>query len=282
MMGCNQLRDLEAREKFHGMTQMKPFIPWSVDAITHTAVLESLESWAQASTAMTFPKDKAKPRPGWIGLATWELNERRGEYLKVVRIMAKKIARRPRNEQATAWNATNRIYAAMAMTLHAEIRKAAKDERKSFLEDLSEQLAAACNTKVVMRACSVLKYFRAGGRKPKVSYAKHPRMVLLEDGTPAETPTAAAMRWRRHFSAMEAGQNITLQQIADEAAGRQMITHEETLELEAKHLPTLQTVEGLFAAVKVVNAMSDYCIPGELFPQLLARKHMPVMFEAAY
>jgi hypothetical protein len=59
---------------------------------------------------------------------------------------------------------------------------------------------------------------------------------------------------------------------------------ENKLALQAKNLPTMQSVETLFATANAGKAMSVGSILADLykmFPQLLARYHLPVMLKAA-
>jgi hypothetical protein len=111
------------------------------------------------------------------------------------------MGKMPWRQKLAEWHAMNRRHAALRTTLQEGVRKPVMADWETFPEDMSKKLAQACDAEEVERVRSVLRYFRSGGWKSKASCAEAPRMVLLEDGAPAKTPTAAAPRWQRLVAA---------------------------------------------------------------------------------
>ncbi|CAE7435991.1 tyrP-A, partial [Symbiodinium necroappetens] len=164
--------------------------------------------------------------------------------------------------------------------LGRDIRRSVAFDRTHYLDGLASEVAqgnigdAKALYRVLRRAFPAARSARRQGITPLP-------MLMLEDGTVAQTTSARAEAWRTHFSAQEAGIAVSGPEYAEAFAHCTII---QARSLDVSLVPTLATVEKHILATKSARAAGPDGITAELLrldAPITARQLLPVFLKAS-
>ncbi|CAE7307614.1 unnamed protein product, partial [Symbiodinium sp. CCMP2456] len=202
-----------------------PDIPWNVGPDAHAAILAST---LQERLQQAFPSEERRKRQAYLSDAAWALQ---GGVAKLRRSLARlRCAIRfhsvaaafqtwrcwdspPLNVQLrSGWMQTAAVVEAGlgARLQHAAkgLRAQCKADRASFLASLADDVQAGKD-----EAHESLKKLLGSRKKRSCGPTVLPQVKDIH-GQVCQDPAAAIARWRQHFSALEAGKCMSLEEVA--------------------------------------------------------------------
>ena len=266
----------EGRRKLRVICENLRLQPWSLDADTHFALMQSqlLDELRAA-----FPVQRAQRSSSFLSVPTWMLKDHRA-WLRRQTLTCKK-----RVKLALAWVALRVWQRSVSWAVEVlsvalrlctdlrhvsgfvrdlrssrqELRRAVRHDRRQWLQELAEK-ALDQPVKDVVRQLRPL--LRTSGKRQATRRAIP--AVMLEDGSLADTHEAATARWVRHFEAVEGGSESTFDLLWQEKKARLQVYANEPVHIADGDVPTRCELEAALQRVSCGKACGPDEIPGEV------------------
>ncbi len=268
--------------------QALPSIPWCHGPTEHATIMNQA---IVDQLAKQFPMDPKTSKRGIIfANATWKLHAERGRLRKVLAFHGKALDRLHLHLSMQELKGVPSLKARHIVVLcyaikmaalhtiygdvHRDLRRFIAHDRALYLQGFAKALDHADKATIMKR----LKPLRLGKRVKDLGLRPLP-MVYLEDGTLATTATEARDRWRRHYSAMEGGTEISQKDLwYEDLRTRPPPRHQ----IELASVPTLTELEYQVRASRPSKAMGYDQLPPELLhfsPQQLSQYVWPLFLK---
>ena len=271
-----KMRSPEGQHTLKRICSEAPLFPWALDADSH---FQGLQEHLVSALAAEFPLHKHAKAGSFLSEATWVLRTHRiwlrsrtVELRKRIKMLGLLVAfrvwarDRPWGCQWACVAAelcgslrSAGDYITQLRSSRAELRRAVRKDRRSWLHSLAVDAPNLPVRDVLGRLKPLL---RAAGRKQGARRALP--AVEMEDGSLAASPAEAAERWARHFSIIEGGSPVTIEELLEAKRCRLGDSHKEEIQIQPGDVPTRVELERALLHTSCGKAAGPDCIPGEL------------------
>ncbi|CAE7819266.1 unnamed protein product [Symbiodinium microadriaticum] len=259
------------RATLEGILANAPRPSWEVSAHVHTA---QIAGYLQRALAKAFPRPHSRPLHPFLSETAWDLQHqvawlrRKCAHIKQVIRRQTLLAvfgawqgnRREAEPNASAWlrdaQVAEALYGFRLGCFAKALRSRCKADRASYMSELADQVQNAPDA--AYKAVSKLLCRR---RKQPFAPAVLPS-VLEADGSLCQTPEDTTRRWRQHFSALEAGEDRTPEELIQQLTSKGERAWPCPASLAS--IPTPLDVQTAARAAQRGKACGPDQIPGEL------------------
>ena len=259
------------RATLEGILAKAPRPSWEVSAHTHTA---QVAGYLQTALATAFPRPRSRPLHPFLSETAWDLQHQVARLRRKCAHIKQVIRRQTLLAVFGAWQGERRDVASpdsawlrdaqFAEALYGfrlgcfakALRNRCKADRASYMSDLADQVQNA--PEAAYKAVSKLLCRR---RKQPFAPAVLPS-VLEADGSLCQTPEDTRRRWRQHFSALEAGEDRTPEELIKQLTSKGERSWPSPASLAS--IPTPLDVQSAASAAQRGKACGPDQIPGEL------------------
>ena len=282
---CEQLR--------HTLQQI-PKIPWDTNVHEHAVQLRDA---LHETLYKTLGPEQTKRRQSYITDSTWATRTGKKKLKKLLLERESFM-----NTNWTLWafeawrkgtNLIDSIRPTVAWLLKfdretAHLRRllleTARELRNNLTQDrtsYAKECALNCQDKPIHLVFKELKKLRVGGLFRKRHLTPLP-MLQHPDGTIAEHPTEIAEIWRTHCATLEAGEQVTPEQLLDFVQHHDQ--HRRHLRINIEDIPTLSCLEKHIRKIKLNKATGCDAVPSNIFhicPSETSRILYPLLLKQA-
>ncbi|OLP97625.1 hypothetical protein AK812_SmicGene20009 [Symbiodinium microadriaticum] len=285
--------DSSLQAKIRGILQSVPQVGWHVSSHAHAAIVTKHIQDGLVALSKAAPK---KPRRHYLREETWELHNivssvrralhRRQHLLQQHLVGAAfsvwRFSRAPLEVvfSDNKWVKQMRVLIAVGVWQLEHYTKALRTlcrrDRTAYLEELAEQFSRGASHETYEA------YHRLLGHRRKKPFQLEPLPGVKDvDGRPCQDAESLSRRWRHHFSALEAGKDTTLPQLALSAlAAPSNRCQNWPCPSDTQILPSATTVRRVLANTKVAKAPGFDGLPPELcklFSEEVCRIILPLV-----
>ena len=266
----------DARGVLTNICQQTPDVPWAVDPHTHYSMLA--EHWS-SSLVRAFPCSQKRARRTYFSDGTWDLRQRRVE-------LRRQLSRDSRSglhtELAAAfesWNGQTTFLSTVARgvgeclrclcqvkrdlqelrSLQPQLKRSIRADRRAYIAEIAKSARATTTKDVVQKLRPLLGLPKRRQKGPLAL-----PLVELENGDFAQDAAEADQRWIRHFSAIEDGGPIQVEEHINACWKRQSDRDLESLDLHYADVPSLLDIERSLRASHCGKAIGNDGVPADL------------------
>ena len=252
-----------------------PQVSWTTSVHAHAAIITDHVQRGLQRLASTHP---AKPHHPYLTEPTWELQREvtaarrnlhrltfimeRSDLACGFRAWASKLTLREATKGGGRWLAqAQRAHHDLQVGLEdrcKQLKKACRADRDAFISGLAQTISTAPSKEAYQAYHRVLAH-----RRKKAHRLDPLPRIKLANGEVCADQVQTAQRWREHFSALEAGRDVTFSALASAALKKGNMPsgpHPENIEA----LPTLPDLRRVLASAKSGKAPGMDSIPQEL------------------
>ena len=268
-----------------------PVVSWDTNVNDHISILTDA---LYRGLAHKFPRQRRRMRQGFLSEETSRVHAELARHRHALRWRMAELRRCFLRCAFVAWQDAKgffgvfqglwirhlRFAIAKLMSLVGvqgkQIRRLCRRDRAAHLNQLAAEVddADASSVHTALRRLLRPKKFRRTGPDPLPRLRK-------PDGSLCQTPEEVDAEWRRHFSELEGGEVICLDQFVKEGLARQQSSEGFTA-LSCDSLPAFASVVGAFQRVKAHKAAGPDLLPSSLcrrFAFRLSEHFWPVILK---